>query len=432
MPPPAGKVEELSCCLPGDKILAWYSDDSMYHERVLIWKTGVASWYILTPDQDLYEEDYDDATQGPARFHIKGIHFTFYSRLDRPVYRFDEELSEADLKKHMETALDEMGVDMVASDSWKPNHVRIGKNLVSVSKVLGRRVVPRRIVKGGGVIQQPGSHLDEICSDFDDQVKNEISAIEPAPPGKIWVSMPQVGGEATFAEVLVSKGMGVRTGQTEGLVAVGGIWKHVHLMTTQEFTDLVSQISPTAPPDQLAQDLSASGSNAFKAEARTGEEVASNPDARVLDVDYDTEGERYKEWRQVTLECREYNFRDWPLDGPLTTQHFIKHTAKHGGDAKRWLAEWMRSKQIQEGDRISFEMKVLMESIYLAGTYDQLNLSSLACIEIIARRIQAIVDAYSSGPIPDWHSAKVMTLYRSPEDAISPQLRSWAEAPNPQ
>ena len=143
-----------------------------------------------------------------------------------------------------------------------------------------------------------------------------------------------------------------------------------------------------------------------------------------------TQRERYKEWRQVTLECREYNFRDWPLDGPLTTQHFIKHTAKHGGDAKRWLAEWMRSKQIQEGDRISFEMKVLIESIYLAGTYDQLNLSSLACIEIIARRIQAIVDAYSSGPIPDWHSAKVMTLYRSPEDAISPQLRSWAARKN--
>ena len=41
-----------------------------------------------------------------------------------------------------------------------------------------------------------------------------------------------------------------------------------------------------------------------------------------------------------------------------------------------------------------------------------------------------MVDAYSAGPIPDWGAAKVMTLYRSPEDAISPQLRSWAARKN--
>ena len=132
----------------------------------------------------------------------------------------------------------------------------------------------------------------------------------------------------------------------------------------------------------------------------------------------------------MTLERREYNYKDWPLDGPLTTLHFIKHTCRHGGDPKRWLAEWMRSKQIQDNDRISFEMKVLIESLYVGGTYDQLNLCSLACMEILARRIQAIIDAYSSGPIPDWHSAKIMTLYHSPEDAISPQLKTWAARKN--
>lgn len=149
-------------------------------------------------------------------------------------------------------------------------------------------------------------------------------------------------------------------------------------------------------------------------------------DARTLYVDYDDEGERFKEWRQVTLESREYNYKDWPLDGPMTTHHFIKHTYRHGGNPKRWLSEWMRAKQIQEGDRISFEMKILIESLYIAGTYDQLNISGLASVEILVRRIQAIVDAYSAGHIPDWNSAKIMTLYilyRSPEDAISPSSK---------
>ena len=90
----------------------------------------------------------------------------------------------------------------------------------------------------------------------------------------------------------------------------------------------------------------------------------------------------------------------------------------------------MRAKQILEGDRICFEVKILIECLYLAGTYDQLNLSGLASAEIICRRIQAVVDAYSSGPVPDWHSARVMTLHRSPEDAISPQLKTWAARKN--
>lgn len=132
------------------------------------------------------------------------------------------------------------------------------------------------------------------------------------------------------------------------------------------------------------------------------EEIAepeTNPDARVLDVDYDSSGERYKEWRQVSLEVREYQ---WPLDGPLTVTHLVRRFQKFGGNPKRWLGDWMRSKQVQEGDRITFEMKVLVEALFVAGTYDQLNLAGLASMEVLARRVQAVVDAYSACPIPDW------------------------------
>ena len=53
MAPPEGRVEELSSCLPGDKVIVWYSDDSVYHERVLLWKAGESTWYIVTPDHDV-------------------------------------------------------------------------------------------------------------------------------------------------------------------------------------------------------------------------------------------------------------------------------------------------------------------------------------------------------------------------------------------
>ena len=59
-------------------------------------------------------------------------------------------------------------------------------------------------------------------------------------------------------------------------------------------------------------------------------------------------------WTQLVLEAKDYNFHDWPLEGPLSTAHLLRHFEKFGGDPKRWLAEWMRAKQVNEGDRINF------------------------------------------------------------------------------
>ena len=430
MAPPEGRVEELSSCLPGDKVIVWYSDDSVYHERVLLWKTGESTWYIVTPDHDVYVEDFNDPANGPARFHIKGLHFKYYSRLSHGVYRFDDELSEDELKKFIEEALDDLGYDVLPPGAWCPGFARVGKNQVSLSKMLGQRVVPRAVKsRGKGVMDGPVPGLQGLTADLAPELVSEVFPIDPAPPGKIWVSFGGPGDMATLSEVLVSKGQGIRTGSLEGLAHIDGQWLHVRLIDEQQFNSLVSKGNAPTPSARLARDLGVEEASGSQEKAATSGEQMSE-DARTLYVDYDDEGERFKEWRQVTLESREYNYKDWPLDGPMTTHHFIKHTYRHGGDPKRWLSEWMRAKQIQEGDRISFEMKILIESLYIAGTYDQLNVSGLASVEILVRRIQAIVDAYSAGPIPDWNSAKIMTLYRSPEDAISPQLKTWAARRN--
>ena len=56
-----------------------------------------------------------------------------------------------------------------------------------------------------------------------------------------------------------------------------------------------------------------------------------------------------------------------------------------------------RFKGIQENDRVMHEMRALMEVLEHGGCYDQLNLTSLACMESVGRRVQSIVDAYNSG-----------------------------------
>ena len=75
-----------------------------------------------------------------------------------------------------------------------------------------------------------------------------------------------------------------------------------------------------------------------------------------------------------------------------------------------------------------FVLRTLVEAVYLGCCYDQLNVACLASFETLVRRIQAIVDAFSAGPRgnPDWGSAQIMTNYRGPKDAVSPQLKTWA------
>ena len=134
------KVEELLSCLPGDRILDWYSDGSMWHERILIWKgQSPSGWYVFTRDLDLYEQNYDSPEDGPSEFRIKGRQVQFYSRLNRPVYKFSVEPSEQDMKGYIETALDEMGLPEVPLDGWRPSQIKVTRHVVATSVLLGRR-----------------------------------------------------------------------------------------------------------------------------------------------------------------------------------------------------------------------------------------------------------------------------------------------------
>ena len=40
---------------------------------------------------------------------------------------------------------------------------------------------------------------------------------------------------------------------------------------------------------------------------------------------------------------------------------------------------------------------MLLESLYKAGTYDQVNLGGLACLEVLVRRLAQMIEATSKG-----------------------------------
>ena len=83
-------------------MIDWYEGEDKWHERILVWKGHAEhGWYVLTPDYDLYEQSYSlDGVDGPVKFKIKGRHFTFYSRVNAPVYKFSADPSDASFRPY--------------------------------------------------------------------------------------------------------------------------------------------------------------------------------------------------------------------------------------------------------------------------------------------------------------------------------------------
>ena len=90
-----------------------------------------------------------------------------------------------------------------------------------------------------------------------------------------------------------------------------------------------------------------------------------------------------------------------------------------------WFTEFARSKSIASTDRVYHELSTLVDAIYHAGTYDQYNVGCSIVLEVLARRIQSIVDAYSTPGRIDFTQARHFVGSGSLEDAIDPALRDY-------
>ena len=61
------------------------------------------------------------------------------------------------------------------------------------------------------------------------------------------------------------------------------------------------------------------------------------------------------------------------------------------------------------------------------GSYDQLNIGGLACLEVISRRLQGIVDAHAlSAQKPNWGLAKCYEGSGPGVDGVSEELKRYA------
>lgn len=238
----------------------------------------------------------------------------------------------------------------------------------------------------------------------------------------VWLAAEPLGGLVLGQEVSLNEETDVQCGDRHALAFRQGDYVKVEMVRAVDAADYAekrralfgapsSSSTPTVPPpaEKTAQEDS---------------------EVRTLWVDFDEHGERYKRWRDVVKESYTPSFEEKPLEGPSTTLHLIKHAERHGGDPRLWLQLWARQKHVEPTDRVHHELKVLTDALYYGGSHDQLNLPALVSMEVLCRRIQAIVDAYSHPSKPSWENARLFSGQGSPEDIVSPTFRSYAVRKN--
>ena len=402
--------------VPGSILAVYYSDDTVWHERIALWKSSDSSWMILTPDNDRYIEDLrGDAVDGPQRVKVKGHDFRYWSRVGGPAYKFAEYPSEETFKKLIKDSYKELCDDGLFDRAWRPDVVLdMAGNTHSAVEYLKSVLVTHRLpARGGGVV----AHLDDVSAQSKQRILIEsIRPIEPAPSGFLWVACEAKDGHSAGEVIAVDPSRDVMMGDI-GLFQCDSGWLRLERMTEAQRVKMIPlEVSPT--PAELPPHKPVTSDEAQDEESG---------DARTLFVDFDEQGSRFKLWRNVVLESKDYSYADWPFEGPSTVMHLLKQMHRNGGDARLWLQLWARQKNVVDTDRVMHEMRCLIDILYHGATFDQLNLPVLASMETASRRIQCIVEAYASGTgTPDWSNAKLYTCHTGPDDLVSPQLRSWA------
>ena len=449
-----------SSLLGGDFVLAWYVNDDVWHEHQVLWKIGHSA-VIMTVDGDLYlTRMFGDATSGPEKLLAVGRDRTLPPGVLEAVYRFTSYPSSDEHRRHLRAAYylvvaeaEQRQLEMVAVDDVVNDHgVVVSINTYFGGQFLSNRAVgkqppalPARIALadlGADAVPERSPRpvlplLREVLAG------GETASVIPSTPADcIWMvselgqALPLGSQVAMCAGDLVfgSVGYHAHHGQPVAVAAIlileAGNYRDSRLRQIRD--DLAAAdpgLTPRGLPDSV--DLRARlGFTAAPGEENTPVERVKDGsekgDARTLWIDYDEQGSRFKDWRDVVRESQAYPFDGAPLEGPPSCLHLMRHWQRHGGNPRLWLDNWLRSKSIGKQERVAHELEVLLEAFYIGGTFDQLNLPALFVFEVLGRRVQSIIDAYSQDASrPLWNNAKYFSGVGSADDLVAPELRHF-------
>ena len=435
---PRGDVEAESL-LPGDYVLIFYEDDSVWHERTLLWKFG-RRWETVTPDDEQHFELLSPGKQGIKRIVRLDGDGHIPDRLRESVYRFDRYPTAAAhgqrLRDSFARAQAAEGDKVQLFSLVKDGH---GDEVAS-DIVVGRAGLPRRLARKVPAALPPSSAPPAFPALPDrrparrpealpqkanpDSWRNVVGSVEGDDDDTIWVLAESVdAGRQVGDEVKLDKEKDFIIGNFNAMHNLGDGWARCERMLPENVPKFVEMVRQRYVVDAPAGQLTPRGLQV----AELGQEdyKPEDDEVRTLSVDTDDQGERFKDWRTVVRESRSYSWGQVPVDlGPWTLLDLMKSMGRNGGDAQSWLVNWAHKKGIQETDRVMHELRCLIDTLYYAATYDQLNCPALLSFEILNRRICSLVEAHRNPGNPNWSASKFYELTKSPEDIVPENLRA--------
>ena len=438
--------------------IVFYSDDTFWHERMLLFPLADGRWVVYTPDGDYYIEAVkgDSPEDGPTHGRLLEADFGLPRDVRAPAYRFknypDPATFKSLLREGFKLALQEDGDNVMVVKEILDTRGRI----MNLDEYFGGNFLVRRLRGKGGIVKKEvttrktKAEKDEtgdedekeddgdeaalplrVTSVPDDILEKMHKAIYPAPVGQAWIAVELIGQFFPGLEVKLNAHTDFCIGTHTALILREGRYVKCELMKIGEIPGIVDEIKGGLVKFMKDQDPPGGeddGRGEKKEIEKIDEEATGAEDVRTTWIDFDEEGKRFKDWRRVVADSKSHDFKDWPHEGPLSCLRVMTHMFRHGGTPKLWMQLWMKNKNIHENDRVAHEMRVLVECLEFGGGYDQLNMPCLASFETICRRLQSIVDAYekSTNGTPDWGNAKLFSGHASPDDLVAPSLRTWA------
>ncbi|CAK0890061.1 unnamed protein product, partial [Prorocentrum cordatum] len=356
-------VVSSSDLVPGDVILGRCAADDLWHERVLCWalpvdKSGAVHWVVATPDGDMYVETIEGGS--PDDSPVEWIRPATDGRLpvgfQDAVYSFQRgEIDGALLEKCVKK-----GATIALKDAREHGESPV---TMTVARAPGGRRVPIEEVVGAGFVQPA---LRDGAPDGAD-AGGAVVAGTATPGTGVWRVVEEgnslgydVGREVKPVTVYIGcKGVYSPDGKDSVFVE----------FSDEDEGDFVKRVAPRPPPKE-----------------------SSAQDARTLAIKFNPQG-RMRDWRDVVDSCQQEEFEDFPVSGPRSMSwclHFLRrrHTPL---DHHLMFRSTCSLKPEQWGVA---EHATLLRIIELAGQYDQLDVTNLACMEAAARRVQTIEWAY--------------------------------------
>ncbi|CAK0814984.1 unnamed protein product, partial [Prorocentrum cordatum] len=113
-------------------------------------------------------------------------------------------------------------------------------------------------------------------------------------------------------------------------------------------------------------------------------------DARLLKLQRDSRGDRHRPWRDVARDVSAVKQTDWPVPGPQTAEWCTKFLDRRSEGPVGWDRRWRADNRLSMDQWGVSEHETLAKILERLGTHDQCDVVNLAAAEDIVRRMQLI------------------------------------------